>query len=572
MVVVCMTSWVKRIDNVKPVVENIMKNTLQPDRLYLSLSVDEFKNKEMDLPKDLVDYFNSDVRLILNWVDGENTKTMKKVFPVLQYLEDDDIILPIDDDIMYPLDYIEKRVGEYKTHFQPMSGINNNNKSYIYKRNRMIGSLGAGCLFTKKMINHWEEYIDEILLKSYNDDTCYAMLEWLNGYIPQECKYYDAGEIARKCTYNEVEPSGKLNRYIKKEQLMNLHIERIKEFTGTDYKNAFNFFNRNNFHHIFIPYIADFSDDPQNDNRELKYCIAGINKFFTEKHIIHIISDKHIELNCENIDIIVLPRLDIAKNTSVGRFADSINRIKYAFENIDCEEAIIYWDDTYALNPFTYEDCKHSKYVKKTVLAYKRGNVWGDGVWNAIDCINHFGKECVKNYCAHVPFVFNKTNFLNMINGFNFLEHPFNMNLAYFNIYHQDDEIFVPWRCSEENPEKCIYKMEVKIKKDLEDAILNIKWSTIDIPLINFNHFDVLDSIYFENKNTENIENKNTENTNNENIVDVTNTNNENIVNVTETNNKRESMIKKIQEGIKKGIIIKEYRSDGVYIWIKVRN
>ena len=125
LIVVCMTSWTKRIENVKPVVENIMKNTLQPDRLYLSLSTEEFPNMELDLPKDLVDYFNSDERLIINWVDGENTKCMKKVFPIVKYLNDDDIILPVDDDIMYPLDYIEKRVYEYKTHFQPISGLNN---------------------------------------------------------------------------------------------------------------------------------------------------------------------------------------------------------------------------------------------------------------------------------------------------------------------------------------------------------------------------------------------------------------------------------------------------------------
>ena len=143
------------------------------------------------------------------------------------------------------------------------------------------------------------------------------------------------------------------------------------------------------------------------------------------------------------------------------------------------------------MNPFTYEDCKHSKYVKKNVLDYKRGNLWGDGVWNAIDCIRYFGKECIKNYCSHVPFVFNKSKYLKMVNEFNFLEHPFNMDLAYFNIYQQDDEIFVPWRCSKENPEKCIYKKEVRTKSDLEKGILNAKWSTIDIPLINFNHFNV---------------------------------------------------------------------------------
>ena len=546
MIVICMTSWTKRIINVKPVVENIMKGTLQPDRMYLSLSVEEFPNRETDLPKDLVDYFNGDDRLIINWVEGENTKCMKKVFPILQYLEDDDIIIPMDDDIMYPLDYVEKRVEEYKTHFQPISGINNKNKSYIYKRNKMLGNLGAGCLFTKKMMNNWEEYIDDKLLKSNNDDTCYAMLEWLNGYIPQECKYYDIVEVAKKCIYNEVDPSGKLNMYIKREELMNLHIKRINEVTKTDYKNAFNFFNRNNLHHIFIPYIADFSDDPHKDNKELKYCISGINNFFTEKHIIHVISDAYINLDCENVDLLILPRLDIANDTSVGRFADAANRIKYAFESINCEEAIIYWDDTYALNPFTYEDCKHSKYVKKDVFKYKRGDVWGDGVCNAIDCINHFGKQCVKNYCSHVPFVFNKKKYLNMLSEFNFLKHPFNMDLAYFNIYTQDDEIFVPWRCSKQNPEKCIYKKEVKTIMDLEDGILNAKWSTIDIPLINFNHFNVLDRIYFEKTNCDNI-------------VEV------------KSNINGGGLIQKIRDGIKNGTIVKEIQPDGTHVWKKIR-
>ena len=551
MIVVCMTSWVKRIKNVKPVVENIMKKTLQPYRMYLNLSVEEFPNREIDLPKKLGDYFDSDERLILNWVEGENTKCMKKVFPIIKYLEDDDIILPVDDDIMYPLDYIEKRVEEYRTHFQPISGIgiNKKNKFYTYKSNNMLRNLGGGCLFTKKMINHWDEYVDEKLLKSNNDDTCYAILEWLNGYIPQGCKYYDTTEIARKCVFNEVEPSGKLGKYVNNIDIFKIHNEKINEVTGKDYKDSFNFFNRNNLHHIIIPYIADFSDDPQNDNRELKYCITGINKFFTEKHIIHVISDKHIELDLENVEIMVLPRLEIAKNTSVGRFADNTNRVKYAFENIDCEEAIIHWDDTYALNPYTYEDCKHSKYVKKDVLKYKRGDVWGDGVWNAIDCINHFGKTCEKNYCSHVPFVFNKTNFLNMVNEFSHIEHPFNMDLAYFNIYIQDDEIFVPWRCSESNPRKCIYKKEVKTKKDLEDGILNAKWSTIDIPLINFNHFDVLDSIYFEKVETiecDAVEEK--------------------------PKSTKNTMIQKIREGIRNGSIVKEYRPDGTYIWKKVRN
>jgi hypothetical protein len=547
LIVVCITSWIKRINNVKPVVENIMKNTVQPDRLYLNLSVEEFPNKEFDLPKNLVELFNCDERLILNWVEGENTKTMKKVFPILQYLDDDDIILPIDDDIMYPLDYVEKRVGEYKTHFQPIAGKNSYKTSNFYKKYNIRYNCGAGCLFTKKMLNHWNEYVDEKIIKTNNDDTCYTMLEWLNGYIPQDCKYYDIIEIAKKCKYNEVEPSGECKKYIKGDELMKIHFKRIKEIAGIDYVNSFNYFNRNNLHHIIIPYIADFSDDPQNDNRELKYCIIGINKFFTEKHIIHVISDKPLNLALDNVEVMVLPRLDIANNTSVGRFADNTNRVKYAFENIDCEEAIIHWDDTYALSPFTYEDCKHSKYVKQNISKYKRGNVWGDGVWNSIDCIKHFGKECVKNYCSHVPFVFNKTNFLNMVNNFSHIEHPFNMDLAYFNIYTQDDEIFVPWIYSDKNPDSCIYKKEVKTKRDLEEGILNVKWSTIDIPLINFNHFEVLDSIYFKDKS------------------------NGNNVKVEKPNVSQTSFIKVIREDLKNGNLVKIKKPDGTYIWKRVK-
>ena len=91
MIVVTLTSWTKRINNVLEVVKSVMSNSLQPDRLYLNLSKTEFEG--IELPKNLIDYFDSDDRLILNWVEGENTKTMKKVFPILKYLNDDDIII-----------------------------------------------------------------------------------------------------------------------------------------------------------------------------------------------------------------------------------------------------------------------------------------------------------------------------------------------------------------------------------------------------------------------------------------------------------------------------------------------
>ena len=98
MIVVSLTSWKARIGNVKKVVEYIMKNTVQPDRVYLNLSRDEWEGEP--LPKDLIEYFYSDERLVINWVDGPDTKPFKKVFPILRYLDDEDIIMTLDDDML----------------------------------------------------------------------------------------------------------------------------------------------------------------------------------------------------------------------------------------------------------------------------------------------------------------------------------------------------------------------------------------------------------------------------------------------------------------------------------------
>ena len=38
----------------------------------------------------------------INWVPGPNTKSMKKVFPMLKYVDDDDIIIYLDDDVVVP--------------------------------------------------------------------------------------------------------------------------------------------------------------------------------------------------------------------------------------------------------------------------------------------------------------------------------------------------------------------------------------------------------------------------------------------------------------------------------------
>ena len=187
MIVVTLTSWIKRINNVKVVVESIMNNTIQPDRVYLNLSKTEFNG--IDLPKDLVDYFNSDERLIINWVSGPNTKAMKKIFPILDYLQDDDIIIDADDDILFPRDLIESRLKDFENNGRRYCITSNTHTSVGF--NRKMKVVSAMSLFQKKMFNHWRKFVTREILETQNDDRTYLTLMWLNGYLNKACTKWD---------------------------------------------------------------------------------------------------------------------------------------------------------------------------------------------------------------------------------------------------------------------------------------------------------------------------------------------------------------------------------------------
>lgn len=194
MIVVTLTSWTKRIKNVKVVVESIMNNTVQPDRVYLNLSQTEFQG--IELPKDLVEYFDSDDKLIINWVPGPNTKAMKKIFPILKYLNDDDIIIDADDDILFPKDLIESRLKDFENSGRKYCITSNTHRSVGFNHQMMVVS--AMSLFQKKMFNHWQRFVTQTILDTNNDDRTYLHLIWLNGYLNKACTKWDIHTLLGK--------------------------------------------------------------------------------------------------------------------------------------------------------------------------------------------------------------------------------------------------------------------------------------------------------------------------------------------------------------------------------------
>lgn len=204
MIVVTLTSWTKRIDNVKPVVESIMNNTIVPDRVYLNLSKTEFQG--VSLPKDLVDYFNSDDRLVINWISGVNTKSMKKVFPILKYLQDDDIIIDADDDILFPKTLIESRLTDFRNNGCRYSISSNTHTSIGF--NGRMKVVSATSLFQKKMLRHWERFVTDVVLATNNDDRTYLHLLWLNGYLNKPCTQWTVQQLLKEYDMKLPEPLG----------------------------------------------------------------------------------------------------------------------------------------------------------------------------------------------------------------------------------------------------------------------------------------------------------------------------------------------------------------------------
>ena len=173
-IIISMTSWVKRINNVPLVIDSILKNTVQPDKIVLNLSIEEFPNLENDLP-DVVVKLEDDGVLEIGWQKG-NTKAFKKIIPTMQKYPND-VIISIDDDFIYPIDFIQRFIKIHEKYpDSPLSG-------------NTVGLFGAkmhcGCasLVKSKFYGKYIEILfDENVAHIGTDDVFYTICAALSGY------------------------------------------------------------------------------------------------------------------------------------------------------------------------------------------------------------------------------------------------------------------------------------------------------------------------------------------------------------------------------------------------------
>ena len=114
-VIVSLTSYGRRLLSLPMVFNSMMAQSMLPDKIVLNLCDAE------RIPDTLLLYLQKHPIIRVNRVP-EDTKVWKKFLPTFE-LYPDDLIIPIDDDFIYPSNMIEEMVRTYRANpSQPVSG------------------------------------------------------------------------------------------------------------------------------------------------------------------------------------------------------------------------------------------------------------------------------------------------------------------------------------------------------------------------------------------------------------------------------------------------------------------
>ena len=196
-IIVTMTSWHKRINNVPVVLETLLKQTLPADKIILNFCIQDFPNMEEDLPESLRRTIEDHQQIEVYWYI-ENYKAWKKHLHVLEIAEDNDLIISTDDDHLYPADFIEKMYVSYcyygKTHPVTLNRILLLHNSWCFN--------GPGTLYKKSDFpKEYKKYLFEEVLNCYEDTIINTLLAKNRVYVLPELFYMP---LDNDMLYNDV--------------------------------------------------------------------------------------------------------------------------------------------------------------------------------------------------------------------------------------------------------------------------------------------------------------------------------------------------------------------------------
>lgn len=184
-VVVSLTSYPPRINTVWQTLRSIFSQSYLPDKIVLYLAKSDFPHCEQDLPSSLTDMLWHDFEI--RWVDVD-LKPHKKWYWAFQDFKND-LVITIDDDLIYRRAMIEELVEAYHSHPQAVVAsrthlIMFDDKGALRPYNqwvleaghahpnlvgvesqRLFATTGAGTLFDPALFPEW--VFDRNLIEQY---------------------------------------------------------------------------------------------------------------------------------------------------------------------------------------------------------------------------------------------------------------------------------------------------------------------------------------------------------------------------------------------------------------------
>lgn len=140
-IIISLTSYGIRVNMVYLVIESLFQQIVKANKIILWLDEAEFTKLE-ELPIALIRMQERGLEIKFY----KNIRSYKKLIPTLKEYSDQ-IIITVDDDIMYPIDFIEKLLNNYKK---------NPNRIYYY-RGHSIQNSKKGVLPYKQWMNKESE-------------------------------------------------------------------------------------------------------------------------------------------------------------------------------------------------------------------------------------------------------------------------------------------------------------------------------------------------------------------------------------------------------------------------------
>ena len=218
-VIVSMTSWKKRINNAHYPIEILINNTYKPDKIILNLAIEEFPQKNLELPKSILKLFKFN-NFEIFWV-YKNNNVFKKLIPTINRFKKD-LIITIDDDVIYPYDLIENIIKNFIKFGsnKPMS-FGNKNSDWIINETRINSHYGPCTIvkyefFQEKLNEMYKETTEELINKNIKcfDDVLYTYAALINGFQYLRIKKYSINNYKYKSNFQQYHFSEKYSKKI----------------------------------------------------------------------------------------------------------------------------------------------------------------------------------------------------------------------------------------------------------------------------------------------------------------------------------------------------------------------